>query len=88
MQMLATQMPFKYLPRALVLQDSFVDTLIPFLSEHFSRMVYLTRPGLRAFLQGSRTDPFLETLVAAENPQVVIDQAVERTLIWVYQDYE
>ena len=88
MQMLATQMPFKYLPRALMLQDSFAYTLTPFVSEHFSRLVYLTRPGLRAFLQGSRTDPFLETLVAAENPQVVIDQAVERTLIWVYRDYE
>ncbi len=84
----ATHMPYKYLPRAVMLHDSFGDTLMPFLSEHFARMVYLNRPATRDFMEGQRTHPFFNALVEAENPDVLIDQVLERNLIWTYQDYE
>jgi hypothetical protein len=77
------------LPRAVVLHDSFAFYLMPFLSEHFSRVVYLRRPGTRAFRDGrERSEPYLTTLIDFERPDVVIDQVVERNLIWSYKDYE
>jgi hypothetical protein len=77
------------LPRAVVLHDSYAYDLMPFLSEHFSRVVYLRRPGTRAFLDGrERSEPYLQALIDFERPDVVIDQVVERNLIWAFKDYE
>lgn len=56
------------LPRALVFRDSFGSALIPFLSEHFSRAVYLWQYDV---------DP---QIVAAERPDVVIQEWVGRRL--------
>ena len=57
------------LPRAIVLRDSFAGALIPFLSEHFARVLY----------------PFTEDLdpvvVERERPGVVIEEFVERRLM-------
>jgi hypothetical protein len=55
-------------PRAVVFRDSFGSALIPFLSEHFSRAVYLWQYNF---------DP---DVVRAEHPDVVIQEWVGRRL--------
>ena len=59
-------------PRAVVLRDSFSIGLIPLLSEHFSRVLYLTTYDLRP------------RLIERERPDVVILQLVERHLLTCY----
>ena len=54
--------------RAVVFRDSFGSALIPFLSEHFSRAVYLWQYNV---------DP---DVVLAEHPDVVIQEWVGRRL--------
>jgi hypothetical protein len=56
------------LGRALVFRDSFASAMIPFLSEHFSRAVYLWQNDV---------DP---AVVVAEHPDVVVQQWVGRHL--------
>lgn len=53
-------------PRAVIFRDSFGSALIPFLSEHFSRAVYLWQYNV---------DP---EVIARERPQVVIQEMVGR----------
>jgi hypothetical protein len=65
---LATQRDDATLPRAVMFRDSFADHLIPFLSEHFSRIIYIWD---RDFDHG---------LVLREQPSVVIQEMVERSL--------
>jgi len=55
------------LQRAVMFRDSFVSWLIPFLSEHFSRIVY------------SWENSFDHELVGRKHPDVVIHEMVERT---------
>jgi hypothetical protein len=55
-------------PRAVVFRDSFGSAMIPFLSEHFSRVVYVWQNNF---------DP---ALVTAERPAVVIQEWVARHL--------
>jgi alginate O-acetyltransferase complex protein AlgJ len=55
-------------PRAVVFRDSFGTALIPFLSEHFSRAVYLWQYNV---------DP---DVIARERPQVVIQELAGRRL--------
>jgi hypothetical protein len=60
------------LPRAVMFHDSFGAHLIPYLSEHFRRIVYAwERPDYPVF-DGA--------LVERERPDVVIQQIVERKL--------
>ncbi|HUU43826.1 MAG TPA: hypothetical protein VMX57_08600 [Planctomycetota bacterium] len=54
-------------PRAVAIRDSFMTQIIPFLSEHFSRTVYLWHTW--------DTDVILD-----ERPDVVIDEFVERRM--------
>ena len=56
------------LPRLVMFRDSFSDALIPYLSEHFSRSVYIWKP----------TVDF--TVIEREQPDVVIYEVVERYL--------
>jgi hypothetical protein len=56
------------LPRAVIFRDSFTTALIPFLSEHFSRALYLWEYDVNP------------EVIAAERPQVVIQQIVGRHL--------
>ena len=63
------------LPRAVVFRDSFAAGLIPFLAEHFSRVVFVWQ---RDF------DP---DIVRAEKPDVVIHQMVGRRLT-TYAPYD
>ena len=65
---LVTEHPDRTLPRAVVFRDSFGSALVPFLSEHFSRAVYLWQYNV---------DP---EVVLAERPQVVIQEWVGRRL--------
>ena len=65
---LVTEHPDRTLPRAVVFRDSFGSALVPFLSEHFSRAVYLWQYNV---------DP---AVVLAERPQVVIQEWVGRRL--------
>jgi len=66
---MVTEIPGSELPRALVFRDSFASRLIPYLSEHFSRAVYLWQKGF---------DP---GAVERENPDVVIEEMVGRHLV-------
>jgi hypothetical protein len=73
-ELVRTQRPFAFevadpdLPRAIVFRDSFANALIPFLSEHFARTLYIWSPDV---------DP---DLVEAERPDVVIQEISERFL--------
>jgi alginate O-acetyltransferase complex protein AlgJ len=65
---IVTERPGAGLPRAVVYRDSFGSALIPFLSEHFSRALYLWEPDV---------DP---RVIAEERPNVVIQEWVGRRL--------
>jgi hypothetical protein len=65
---LVTEIPGSPLPRAVVFRDSFVSRLVPFLSEHFSRAVYLWQ------------NDFDADVVSQEHPDVVIQEIVGRHL--------
>ena len=63
-----TEIPASSLPRAVIFRDSFASPLIPFLSEHFSRAVYLWQ-----------YDPEPQ-VIERERPNVVIQEWVGRRL--------
>ncbi|HEY7287077.1 MAG TPA: hypothetical protein VH497_16625 [Vicinamibacterales bacterium] len=65
---LVTEIPGSRLPRALILRDSFASALVPYLSEHFSRAVYLWQ------------NDFDATVVEQEKPDIVIQEIVGRHL--------
>jgi hypothetical protein len=65
---LVTEIPGSSLPRAVIFRDSFVSRLVPFLSEHFSRAVYLWQ------------NDFDPDVVIKEHPDVVIQEIVGRHL--------
>jgi hypothetical protein len=65
-----TEIPGSTFPRAVVFRDSFASPLAPFLSEHFSRVVYLW--------QGS----FDAEVIRKEKPAVVIQEIVGRHLLF------
>jgi hypothetical protein len=65
---LVTEIPGSSLPRAVIFRDSFVSRLVPFLSEHFSRAVYLWQ------------NDFDADAVAREHADVVIQEIVGRHL--------
>ena len=66
---LVTEIPGSSLPRAVILRDSFTSRLVPFLSEHFSRAVYLWQ------------NDFDAQVVEEEHPDVVIQEIVGRHLL-------
>ena len=65
---LVTEIPGSSLPRAVIFRDSFASRLAPFLSEHFSRAVYLWQ------------NDFDADAVLKEHPDVVIQEIVGRHL--------
>jgi alginate O-acetyltransferase complex protein AlgJ len=65
---LVTEIDDPSLPRAVIFRDSFVSPLVPFLSEHFSRAVYLWQ------------NDFDASVVDKEHPDVVIQEIVGRHL--------
>jgi hypothetical protein len=65
---LVTEIPGSHLPRAVIFRDSFASPLAPFLSEHFSRAVYLWR------------NDFDTDEITAEHADVVIQEIVGRHL--------
>jgi hypothetical protein len=65
---LVTEIPDSTLPRAVIFRDSFVSPLVPFLSEHFSRAVYLWQ------------NDFDAEAVVKERADVVIQEIVGRHL--------
>ena len=68
---LVTEIPGSRLPKAVVFRDSFASRLAPFLSEHFSRVVYLWQ------------DNFEADVIREERPDVVIQEIVGRHLMYV-----
>lgn len=66
--------PGSGLPRAVIFRDSFGQELIPFLSEHFSRVVYQW-PFPSTAKEPRRFD---RELILAEKPDVVVDEIAER----------
>ncbi len=67
---LVTEIPGSSLPRAVVFRDSFTARLAPYLSEHFSRVVYLWQ------------DNFETKVIEEERPAVVIEEIVGRHLAY------
>jgi alginate O-acetyltransferase complex protein AlgJ len=65
---IVTEIPGSTLPRAVIFRDSFTSALAPFLSEHFSRAVYLWQ------------NDFDADAVRRENADVVIQEIVGRHL--------
>jgi alginate O-acetyltransferase complex protein AlgJ len=65
---LVSEIPGSSLPRAVVFRDSFAGRLMPYLSEHFSRAVYLWE------------NDFDPTVVEREHPDVVVQEFVARHL--------
>jgi len=65
---LVTEIPGSTLPRAVIFRDSFTSRLVPYLSEHFSRAVYLWQ------------NDFDADVVEREHPDVVIQEIVGRHL--------
>jgi len=65
---LVTEIPGSTLPRAVIFRDSFAGALVPFLSEHFSRAVYIWQ------------NDFDSNAVRSEHPDVVIQEIVGRHL--------
>jgi alginate O-acetyltransferase complex protein AlgJ len=65
---LVTEIPGSTLPRAVIFRDSFMSRLVPFLSEHFSRAVYLWQ------------NDFDPDVVTREHPDIVIQEIVGRHL--------
>jgi hypothetical protein len=66
--LLITEIPGSSLPKAVVIRDSFASALVPFLSEHFSRAVYVWQKDFDA------------TTIKREQPDVVIHEIVGRHL--------
>jgi len=66
--LLITEIPGSTLPRAVIVRDSFMSALVPFLSEHFSRAVYVWQKDFDA------------TTIKEERPDVVIHEIVGRHL--------
>lgn len=62
------------LPRLLMFRDSFTVQLLPFISEHFSQSVYQWDPNMNV------------NLVNAVNPDVVVQQIVERNIEMLLED--
>jgi hypothetical protein len=65
---LVTEIPGSTLPRAVVFRDGFGDALVPFLSEHFSRVVYVSQHDVDA------------RRIAREHADVVIQEMAGRAL--------
>ena len=65
---LVTEIPGSTLPRTVIFRDSFASQLAPFLSEHFSRAVYLWQ------------NDFDAEVVEREHPDLVIQEIVGRHL--------
>lgn len=65
---IVTEIPGSSLPRAVIFRDSFSSRLVPFLSEHFSRAVYLWQ------------NDFDPDAVTREHADVVIQEIVGRHL--------
>ena len=65
---IVTEIPDSPLPRALIFRDSFTSKLAPFLSEHFSRAVYLWQ------------NDFDASAVDRERPDVVVQEIAGRHL--------
>jgi hypothetical protein len=62
------------LPKAVIIRDSFAHELVPFLSEHFSRALYLwPYPSTSRAIRD-----FDKEAIEREKPDIVIDEFVER----------
>ena len=67
---IVTEIPGSTLPRAVIFRASFTSAMAPFLSEHFSRAVYLWR------------NDFSVEEVRKEHPDVVLQEIVARHVQW------
>lgn len=70
-RLVASECPAGEVASAVMVRDSFAHQLMPFLSEHFRRIVYVWDWELHAF----------PDVILKERPSVVIDQMAERSLL-------
>jgi hypothetical protein len=73
----AFERPGSGLPRALFLRDSFFQSMMPLLSEHFSRVAFVwpTPSSHKGFRRFDRE------VILAERPDIVVDEIAERYFI-------
>jgi len=71
--------PDSTLPRALVFRDSFFASVAPFIAEHFSFSRYYWKPW--------SSEVAMEELVEEMNPDIVIEELVERTIKTKYANF-
>lgn len=57
--------------RAVIFKDSFFNALVPFVSEHFSQVVYLSRPYRQEDM---------EQIIEQARPDLVIEERAERRI--------
>jgi hypothetical protein len=67
---IVTEIPGSTLPRAVIFRDSFTSAMAPYLSEHFSRVVYLWR------------NDFSTEEIEKEHPDAVLQEIVGRHVQW------
>ncbi len=68
------------LPRAVMFRDSFSSWLVPYLSEHFSRIIYYW------VIHETDKYDFYSDIVAHERPAIVINEMAERTLVQMHEN--
>ncbi len=61
-------------PKALIIRDSFAHEVVPFLSEHFNRVVYFWPYPTDAM----KVRAFGRSMIEKDKPDIVIDEFVER----------
>lgn len=79
LQPFATEVAGADQPRAVMVHDSFAVALMPFLSEHFARIVYLRR----LLLNSVSFEKAIAATVESERPQFLIEETAERHAIIV-----
>ncbi|MBN1534010.1 MAG: hypothetical protein JXA20_15175 [Spirochaetes bacterium] len=70
------------LPRGVVFRDSFANYFIPYLSEHFSRVIYYW------VIHESEKHDFQSNVVLYERPSIVINEMAERTVVQMHDNTE
>ncbi|WP_435008876.1 alginate O-acetyltransferase AlgX-related protein [Tundrisphaera lichenicola] len=75
MPLFATGVTQSSMPRAFIIRDSFTTAMIPFLAEHFSRIVFFWRDDHGSYQY------FPADFIERESPDVVIDEFAEN-MIW------
>jgi alginate O-acetyltransferase complex protein AlgJ len=79
----AFELPGAPLPRTVMFRDSFGEGLMPWLAEHFQRIVFVWQPTLTF---GERLTVLDPKIIQHEKPDLVLEEIVERYLMFPLPD--